>query len=177
MPQKGDLAVISKVNEQPAETCRAIFELFYGEEEILDRLESFLKFVNDFGLPQKWTFPTYYLFLLYPENEIFVKPSVMRWLSKEFDGAMTYSSKPNAATYIEMRQVFHSLKDVLRGYGARDMIAEKGYDPVYGARPLKRVIQQFIENPLSMEILKGTVPEGSRVQAEAVDDRIAFTRL
>jgi len=37
---------------------------------------------------------------------------------------------------------------------AMSLIAEKGYDPVYGARPLKRVIQQVIENPLSMEILK-----------------------
>ncbi len=36
-----------------------------------------------------------------------------------------------------------------------DHLAQKGYDPVFGARPLKRVIQQEIENPLSMTILKG----------------------
>jgi ATP-dependent Clp protease ATP-binding subunit ClpB len=58
--------------------------------------------------------------------------------------------------------------------GARALIAEQGYDPVYGARPLKRVMQQLIENPLSMEILKGAIPEGARVKAEADGDRMVF---
>jgi len=57
---------------------------------------------------------------------------------------------------------------------AMSLIAEKGYDPVYGARPLKRVIQQVIENPLSMEILKGDIAEGARLCAEVEGDRIVF---
>jgi ATP-dependent Clp protease ATP-binding subunit ClpB len=48
--------------------------------------------------------------------------------------------------------------------GAKRFVAEKGFDSVFGARPLKRVIQQEIENPLSMEILKGTVMEGDKVR-------------
>ena len=59
---------------------------------------------------------------------------------------------------------------------AKDLLAEKGFDPVYGARPLKRVIQQFIENPLALEILKGNFPAGSQVRAEAAGDRMTFTR-
>jgi ATP-dependent Clp protease ATP-binding subunit ClpB len=58
--------------------------------------------------------------------------------------------------------------------GAKQFIAEKGYDPVYGARPLKRVIQQCIENPLSMEILKGTITPGSTISAEVRDDQVVF---
>jgi len=58
--------------------------------------------------------------------------------------------------------------------GAVSLIAEKGYDPVYGARPLKRVIQQYIENPLSLEILKGNIAEGSRVSAAVEGERIVF---
>lgn len=54
------------------------------------------------------------------------------------------------------------------------LIAEKGYDPVYGARPLKRAIQQLIENPLSMAVLKGNIPEGSRIKAEADKNQIRF---
>ncbi|ACN15602.1 ClpB [Desulforapulum autotrophicum HRM2] len=46
---------------------------------------------------------------------------------------------------------------------AMAFIAQKGFDPVFGARPLRRVIQQEIENPLSLEILKGTVVEGQQV--------------
>ncbi len=61
--------------------------------------------------------------------------------------------------------------------GARNFIAQKGYDPVYGARPLKRVIQKYIENQLSMEILNGTVAEGSRISAEVEDDRIVFKTI
>jgi len=57
---------------------------------------------------------------------------------------------------------------------AMSLIAEKGYDPVYGARPLKRVIQQMIENPLSMEILKGKVADGARLSADVEGDRLVF---
>jgi ATP-dependent Clp protease ATP-binding subunit ClpB len=59
---------------------------------------------------------------------------------------------------------------------AKRLIARKGYDPVYGARPLKRAIQQAIENPLAVEILKGRFPEGSEVLADAEGDRITFSR-
>jgi ATP-dependent Clp protease ATP-binding subunit ClpB len=58
--------------------------------------------------------------------------------------------------------------------GAISFIAEKGYDPVYGARPLKRVIQQYIENPLSLEILKGNIAEGARVAAKVEGEQIVF---
>jgi ATP-dependent Clp protease ATP-binding subunit ClpB len=57
---------------------------------------------------------------------------------------------------------------------AKALIAEKGYDPIYGARPLKRVIQQYLENPLSLEILKGNILEGARVSTEVDGERIVF---
>ena len=59
---------------------------------------------------------------------------------------------------------------------ATTFLAEKGYDPVYGARPLKRAIQQHIENPLSMEILKGAVANNSRIEADVQGDAIVFTQ-
>ena len=60
---------------------------------------------------------------------------------------------------------------------ALTFIAEKGYDPIYGARPLKRVIQRYIENPLSMDILKGHILDGTRVSAEVDGDQIAFETI
>jgi ATP-dependent Clp protease ATP-binding subunit ClpB len=57
---------------------------------------------------------------------------------------------------------------------ARNLLAEQGYDRVYGARPLKRAIQKYLENPLSMEILKGNVPDGSRVTADVEDGEMTF---
>jgi ATP-dependent Clp protease ATP-binding subunit ClpB len=57
---------------------------------------------------------------------------------------------------------------------ARRLLARKGYDPVYGARPLKRAIQQLLENPLALELLKGRFAEGARVSAAADGERIVF---
>ncbi len=58
---------------------------------------------------------------------------------------------------------------------AKHLLGRRGYDPIYGARPLKRAIQQLIENPLALEILKGNFPAGSQVRAEAAGDRMTFT--
>jgi ATP-dependent Clp protease ATP-binding subunit ClpB len=55
-------------------------------------------------------------------------------------------------------------------------IAVEGYDPVYGARPLKRVIQQRIQNPLAIEMLKREFEEGSRVKIDYADSEFAFDR-
>ena len=50
---------------------------------------------------------------------------------------------------------------------AKRLLAEKGYDPHYGARPLKRVIQRMVQDPLAMKILEGQFPEGSKILADA----------
>ncbi len=59
---------------------------------------------------------------------------------------------------------------------ARELIAERGYDPVYGARPLKRAIQRLLLDPLSMEVLEGNFVEGDVIQAEVQDGGIIFTK-
>ncbi len=48
---------------------------------------------------------------------------------------------------------------------AKQLIADRGYDPQYGARPLKRVIQRLVQDPLAILILEGRFPEGSKIQA------------
>ena len=50
---------------------------------------------------------------------------------------------------------------------AKHLLAEKGYDPHYGARPLKRVIQRLVQDPLAMRILEGDFPEGSKILVDA----------
>jgi len=60
---------------------------------------------------------------------------------------------------------------------AVDAIAEQGYDPTFGARPLKRVIQQRIQNPLAVEVLKQDFGEGTRVRVDCVDGEFTFARL
>ena len=57
---------------------------------------------------------------------------------------------------------------------ARDKLAEAGFDPVYGARPLKRAIQQQVENPLAQEILTGKFKPGDVIEVGVEDDRLDF---
>jgi ATP-dependent Clp protease ATP-binding subunit ClpB len=58
---------------------------------------------------------------------------------------------------------------------ALDVLAEAGFDPVYGARPLKRAIQQQIENPLAQKILAGDIAPREVVEVDAVDGRFVFS--
>ena len=60
---------------------------------------------------------------------------------------------------------------------AIEAIARRGYDPSFGARPLKRVIQQSIQNPLAVEILKREFAEGSRVAVDCRDGEFTFQRI
>ena len=64
--------------------------------------------------------------------------------------------------------------ELLLSDDAVNLIVNEGYDPVYGARPLKRAIQRYIENPLSMEILKGAIRDGGSVKADVKGDKIVF---
>jgi len=59
---------------------------------------------------------------------------------------------------------------------ARDLLGEAGFDPVYGARPLKRAIQQQIENPLAQKILQGEFVPGDRIRIGAHDGQLTFAR-
>jgi ATP-dependent Clp protease ATP-binding subunit ClpB len=58
--------------------------------------------------------------------------------------------------------------------GATDWLAQEGYDPVYGARPLKRVIQRSLQNPLAGLILEGAVRDGETVHVAAGRDGLAI---
>ena len=64
--------------------------------------------------------------------------------------------------------------ELILGDQALIFLAEKGYDPVYGARPLKRVIQKYIENPLSMKILKGDILPGVRIRVDVAQENLVF---
>jgi ATP-dependent Clp protease ATP-binding subunit ClpB len=59
---------------------------------------------------------------------------------------------------------------------ARAQLAAEGYDPVYGARPLKRVIQQRIQNPLALQLLQGAFPEGSTIVVDVERGNFVFRR-
>ena len=77
---------------------------------------------------------------------------------------------------IQLKRLYKRLEE--RGYEihisdeALKLLSENGYDPVYGARPLKRAIQQQIENPLAQQILSGELVPGKVIRLEVNEDRI-----
>ena len=57
---------------------------------------------------------------------------------------------------------------------ARAALAEAGWDPTYGARPLKRAIQRLLENPLALRLLEGEFGEGDTIRVDAKDGELVF---
>ena len=59
---------------------------------------------------------------------------------------------------------------------AKALIGDAGWDPTYGARPLKRALQRLVENPLAMRLLEGEFAEGDSVLVDAEDGALTFAK-
>ncbi|MEX2596373.1 MAG: ATP-dependent Clp protease ATP-binding subunit [Salibacteraceae bacterium] len=85
----------------------------------------------------------------------------------------------NEIIHIELKQLYKRVSDM--GYSltisdeATNFIAEKGFDEKYGARPLKRAIQKFLEDPMAEEIIKANIDEGDELFAELAKDGSTIT--
>ncbi len=82
---------------------------------------------------------------------------------------------------LQMRRVEQLLADqqieIVLTEEAKDYLAELGYDPVFGARPLKRVIQREIENPLATKLLENEFLPGDRILVEVANERLVFRKI
>jgi ATP-dependent Clp protease ATP-binding subunit ClpB len=76
------------------------------------------------------------------------------------------------AKRLEERHVRLELTDA-----AKAVLAVEGYDPIYGARPLKRVIQRDVLNPLSLKLLAGEFRDGDVIRVDAHDGGLAFDKI
>lgn len=73
---------------------------------------------------------------------------------------------------LEERRIEFSLTDK-----AKELIAAEGYDPVYGARPLKRVLTRRVQDPLAMKVLSAEIKEGDKVELDAKKDELVFKKV
>ncbi|MGQ9838613.1 MAG: ATP-dependent chaperone ClpB [Cyanobacteriota bacterium] len=82
---------------------------------------------------------------------------------------------------LQMRRVEQLLSDqqieIILTEEAKDYMAEVGYDPVFGARPLKRVIQREIENPIATKLLENEFLPGDRIQVDLANERLLFHKI
>jgi ATP-dependent Clp protease ATP-binding subunit ClpB len=70
------------------------------------------------------------------------------------------------------RQITLELTDA-----AKEALAEAGWDPAYGARPLKRAIQRLVENPLALRLLEGDFADGDTIRIDAHGDELVFVKV
>jgi ATP-dependent Clp protease ATP-binding subunit ClpC len=79
---------------------------------------------------------------------------------------------------LEVEKVKARLKakevEIILDSSAHEFVIEKGYDPNYGARPMRRAVERFLEDPLAEEILRGNVKAGTQVQVTAKDGKLIF---
>ena len=92
-------------------------------------------------------------------------------LKRENMGAIVDIQLGRLSKLLEDRKITLDLTDK-----ARDLLASEGYDPAYGARPLKRAIQQWVETPLARDIVAGRFSPGDSVLVDARGDEIVFQR-
>ena len=92
-------------------------------------------------------------------------------LSKEHIARIVDIQLRRLRRLLQERRMDLELSDAARGF-----LAEHGYDPVYGARPLKRAIQRYIQDPLSMKILSGELAPGDSIVADVDGEALSFSR-
>jgi ATP-dependent Clp protease ATP-binding subunit ClpB len=94
---------------------------------------------------------------------------VFRQLSREDLGRIVDLQLAKLAAQLEAKGIALALRPE-----ARALLIEQGYDPVYGARPLKRVIQRLLQNPMALALLEGEYGEGDTIDVSRVDDHLVL---
>ncbi|MEQ2005611.1 MAG: ATP-dependent Clp protease ATP-binding subunit [Limisphaerales bacterium] len=91
-------------------------------------------------------------------------------------------TKPDLVTILDlevtkvMERLKHKNIQLVLDEKAKDFLVEKGFDPQYGARPMRRSVEKYLEDPLAEELLRGNLNPGEPVQVSAADGKLTFTQ-
>jgi 5-methylcytosine-specific restriction protein B len=122
VPTAGDLNVLYEESHDSQSFCQAFFDLLYGDRTSAERLDKFSKYLESHDLPNKWTFPTYFMYLLDPKSEMFVKPTTKSWFLKLCGADRSLPSKPNGRDYQNILDLSNQLMDELRQFNPTNFI-------------------------------------------------------
>lgn len=122
VPGSGDLNILYDSKLDKSTFCEAMFDLLFGAGESTDRLARYLSYIQSQQLSNKWTFPTYFLFVCHPETEIFVKPRTMKWFVEFFGDQDQYSTNPTPMAYKAIKELAYKLMNELQRYAPQDMV-------------------------------------------------------
>ena len=121
-PTTGDLNVLYDPKLDRPTFCAQVIDLLYGPGPSPERLQRYVDYVDAHELPNKWTFPTYFLFICHPDTEIFVKPVTTQGFLKLIGREDIFESKPNSKSYEGILDVGRELRDAFQEYGPHDMV-------------------------------------------------------
>jgi 5-methylcytosine-specific restriction protein B len=137
VPLSGDLSALYLARDSEPQVlerfCNALLDLLWGQGSSPERLERYLSVVSAEGLPSKWTLPTYFLFLTHPDEDICIKPRIMRRVAKELATPWTAQGNPSAEEYAAILNWAHDLQEALQPFGAQDMVDVQSFLWVAGS--------------------------------------------
>ena len=120
--QDRDLAILHTPHLDKWPFAEQFRLLLYDPRPSPDKLHQFSTFCQAHNLPNRWTFPTYFMFLVHPQREMFIKPRLAQWFLQFMGMGELYTSTPTAEMYERFKKNCHGLRAELAGYGATDMI-------------------------------------------------------
>ena len=121
-PRSGDAALLNRDEVDRRELCRAIFDLLHGDGASPERLGRFGAWAAGRGFPNKWTLPTYLLFLYSPETDFFVKPRVVTRFAEFVGLEAKFQGAPAAELYATLLTLAGELKEAMAAFGPVDLI-------------------------------------------------------
>jgi 5-methylcytosine-specific restriction enzyme B len=121
-PQSGDLSVLYHEKLDKATFAQAMLDLLYGPGNSPERLDQYSQYIEAHQLPNKWTFPTFFLFVCHPDSDLFVKPMTITWYMQFVGLGDGLPPKPSGAIYGLLVENARQLLETLASYGARDMV-------------------------------------------------------
>lgn len=160
-PKTGDLSILYDEGVNKTDLCKIIFDLLHGQGSVDERLERYLEFIEKNSISLKWAFPTYYLYLLFPETEIIIKPSTTRWFLNFIESDIKYSNRIDINIYTTFREYAVELKAALEDLNPKSMIdiqamlyiaaniasgEEGGVVSIQKRREFKRLFEEFIQD-------------------------------
>lgn len=122
VPKEGDLYVLSAANLNKETFCQSVFNLLYGEDDIETRLRSYSDYLAASGIKRKWAFPTYLLYMLDPETNIFVKPTTTSWFLELIGSPIRTIGNLEPSHYSVFLNAAQELFTKLANYKPRNLI-------------------------------------------------------
>jgi len=185
VPRSGDLGILHQESLDLEAFSHAFFDLLYGDGEGPERLDRYATWVEGQRLPNKWTFPTYFLFVCHPTSELFIKPRTTTTFAELCGTPLRLGASPSADVYGKLLDLFGGLREVLEDYDPKDQVdlqsfawvaawaskqstplsdllqsilAEYGAatgDPFSSSHPICATFQQLVSALESLDFVKG----------------------